>query len=114
MSRRRWVYTEGGKPLPEPVEVTQDWRDPGIAAPLRSDAEVYGSVTPSTDGTDISSRTKHRAYMQRNGLALASDYTEAHAKAREERAKALSGDSDTRARREDVARALYTNTRGRK
>lgn len=75
MPRKRWLYTQGGQPLPEPVEVSDEWRDPGIGQLCRSEAEVYNNLQAS-DGTPIDSRTKHRRYMQSNGLAMAGDYSE--------------------------------------
>lgn len=44
----------------------------------------YDGLT-ATDGTDISTRSKHRAYMKANNLAMADDYKEAWAKAQEQR-----------------------------
>ena len=40
----------------------------------------------ATDGTDISSRTKHREYMRRHGLTTADDYTETWKRAEKEHA----------------------------
>ena len=116
MTRRRWVYTSGGRPLEAPVEVDLEWRQPDAGPSRRSEAEVYGNLTPATDGTDISSRTKHREYMKANNLTLAEDYTQSWEKARRERESHYLGTSagERRAIADDVGRALYeTRRRGR-
>lgn len=56
------------------------------------------------DGTDISSRSKHRAYMKANNLTTADDYTQTWAKAAEDRKSTLAGDDKTRAG--DIAHAI--------
>lgn len=108
MSRRRWVYTEGGVRLPEPIEVTQEWRNTAVGAPRRSEAEVYGNLT-ATDGTPIDSRRKHREYMASHGLAMAEDFKGTWEKAAKERQEMRSGGTQAvrRERREDIGRALY-------
>lgn len=115
MSRRRWIYTEGGKPLQEPIEVHEDWKDSSIAAPLRSEAEVYGNVTPATDGTDLSTRRRHSQYMKRNNLTMAEDFTGTWEKAKKEREAFQRGESQAHRRElaDDVGRALYDSRRKR-
>lgn len=83
MTRRRYVQSK--EPPYELIEITEDYQ-----APLRNDAGVLwgdrnydGAQT--TDGVDISTRTKHRAYMKATGLTLADDYKESWAKAQEQR-----------------------------
>ena len=83
-ARGRFVYTEGGKPLAEPVAVGHDWAQPDSGPSLKSEEEVYGHIT-ATDGTDLSSRTKHREYMRRNNLTIADDFKETWARAEKER-----------------------------
>jgi putative FmdB family regulatory protein len=59
------------------------------------------------DGTDISSRSKHREYMHRHGLTTADDYTETWAKAAKEREAYRRGESGKGAiTRDDIARAF--------
>lgn len=106
MSRRRWVYTSGGNPLPSPVEVTDDWRDASRDVGHKSEAEVYGKLQ-AVDGTDLSTRKRHRDYMKREGLAMREDYKNTLTEARKSRDAFYAGDWDTKARREDVARAVY-------
>jgi hypothetical protein len=75
----------GGNPLPEPLEVTEDFQ----SAPERSGALVmvdrFMDGDRATDGTDIGSRAKRRDYMRVNGLAEVSDFTEHWKKAEAER-----------------------------
>lgn len=78
MSRRRYMFCRETK---EMVEVGADWSDAERRAPTVTEELVYGGAGTATDGTPINSRKKHREYMKANGLALASDYTEAWAKA---------------------------------
>jgi len=56
----------------------------------------------ATDGTDISSRAKHREYMRRNNLTTIDDFTQTWANA----AKARLENRDPQ-RREDVERAIH-------
>lgn len=105
MSRRRWLYTVGGRPLETPVEVSEDYVPPDSdRAPVFTDRYMEGAR--ATDGTDIGSRQKRRAYMQAHGLADADDYKGVWAKAAEQRAAFYGGRHDTEARREAIARAL--------
>lgn len=60
----------------------------------------------ATDGTDISSRAKHREYMKRHGLTTADDFTETWKKNAEKRAKVFTGEVDKGERRDAIARAL--------
>jgi hypothetical protein len=113
VSRRRWVYTDGGRPLDVPVEVTQDWSDPGHGVCLKSEEEVYGHAT-ATDGTDLSTRRRHSEYLKRNGLAMHTDYTNTWAQAEKQRERAATGDFDRRARREAIGRAAYEVEKGRR
>ena len=55
----------------------------GIANALAGDRHYDGLVAP--DGTDISSRTKHREYMKSRGLATADDFAETWRRAEKER-----------------------------
>jgi len=59
------------------------------------------------DGTDISSRSKHREYMHRHGLTTADDYTETWAKAQKAREAYRRGERGTGAiTRNDIERAF--------
>ena len=58
----------------------------------------------ATDGTDISSRSKHRQYMRDNNLTTADDYTQTWAKAEAQRREFFAGQDKTRAG--DIAQAI--------
>lgn len=84
------------------VEVGSDWQPTARRVPVVGDAHYDGMR--ATDGTDISSRTKHRNYMKANGLALAGDFTETWAKAAAERTAPTVKDP---ARREAIGQTIY-------
>jgi hypothetical protein len=71
VTRRRWIQD---RKTGELIEVTD-----GYQAELRTDSGAlwgdrsYDGLT-ATDGTDISTRTKHREYMKANGLTTADDF----------------------------------------
>jgi len=58
----------------------------------------------ASDGTDISSRAKHRAYMKERGLTTMDDYKQTWQRDAERRAASLRGDDPTR--KQDVANAI--------
>jgi hypothetical protein len=73
--RRKYRYDpESG----EMVEVTADYAPPGKKGSLNHLGGLWGDRhydgLRATDGTDISTRKKHREYMKRNGLATADDF----------------------------------------
>lgn len=105
MSRTRYVYTQGGQPLPEPIKVSDDWTQPDAERqPVFTDRYMEG--VRAADGSDISSRTKRREYMKREGVADASDFTQTFQKAKEARARMATGDFDHARRREAIRRAI--------
>lgn len=69
--RGRFVWSEQAQAM---VEVGQDWTDAETRAG-RSEEEVYGHLQ-TTDGVDISSRTKRREYMRATGVTDASDFSQ--------------------------------------
>lgn len=105
MSRRRWVYTEGGKPLPEPIEVGQDYC-PAVSSTGDLGKFEYDNLR-ATDGTDISSRTKRRHYMQAHGLADPRDFRETGAKAQAQREAFYTARTDTRELTDTVGRIAH-------
>lgn len=71
MAKRRWIQD---RKTGELIEVTADYQ-----AELRTDSgALWGDGSydgmRATDGTDISSRTKHREYMKANGLTTVDDF----------------------------------------
>lgn len=105
MSRRRYIWDAT---LGHTVEVTPDYTGQRRDNGLKSEEEVYGHCQ-ATDGTDLSTRRRHQEYMRRNGLTVASDYTQTW----EQKAKELSAirtpgsGHDSRERREQVGRTMY-------
>jgi predicted nucleic acid-binding Zn ribbon protein len=56
------------------------------------------------DGTDISTRSKHRQYMKERGLTTADDFAQTWKRDAQQRAERLAGDDPTR--KHDVAGAI--------
>lgn len=73
MTRRRFLYTRGGEPLPEPVEVSADFQATPDRMPLFTDRFREGDRAP--DGTDIGSRRKVEDWKRATGSTEASDYS---------------------------------------
>lgn len=78
----------------------------GLANALAGDRHYDG--LRASDGSDISSRTKHREYMKRTGLTSSSDYTETWKKQADERAKFQKGDFVDKELRTEIAKQVYT------
>ena len=102
MTRRRYIQDRHTGEL---IEVTSDHQ-----APLRNDAGVlwgdrHYDGLKATDGSDISTRTKHRDYMRANNVTMADDFKDTWAKAREQRER-LYTQGGTFSRR-DVERAIH-------
>jgi hypothetical protein len=70
---------------------------------LTSDAIYDGLKAP--DGTDISTRAKHREYMRRNNLTTMDDFTETWKQAARERERSMAGEDPSRVH--DVVRAIH-------
>lgn len=77
---------------------------PGLALGNALAGDRHYDGLRATDGTDISSRAKHRQYMKAKGLTTADDFTETWKKAAAERAARMAGEDKTRAA--DVAAAM--------
>ena len=102
MTRRRWIQDRNTGEL---IEVTADHQsemrtDSGA---LWGDRSYDGMKAP--DGTDISTRTKHRDYMKATGLTTIDDFkdTWAQAKASRERYYTEGGSF----KRADIERAIH-------
>jgi len=109
VSRRRIYYTRGGVPC-EPYEAG-DEAEPGARLQINLDTHYDGAR--ATDGTDISTRRRHREYMRRTGFTVADDYKQEWAKKAEQRECFRSGDFDKTGRTEAVERAMF-HVEGRK
>jgi hypothetical protein len=102
MTRRRYIQD---RITGELIEVTSDYQ-----APKRNDAgalwgDRHYEGLRATDGTDISSRTKHREYMKANNLAMADDFNNTWAKAQEQRDRYHQQGGSIK--RSDIERAMY-------
>lgn len=102
MTRRRYIQDRNTGEL---IEVTSDYQ-----APLRNDAgALWGDSSyegmRATDGTDISSRSKHREYMRANNLTTVDDFKDTWAKAQEQRERYYK-QGGTFSRR-DIERAIH-------
>lgn len=92
----------------ELIEVTQDY-----VAPARESAKNNGALwndrhydgVKATDGTDISTRAKHREYMKRNNLTTVDDFKSTWAQAQKQRESFYTQGGSVR--RSDVERAIY-------
>lgn len=78
--------------------------------PLAGDRHYDGLRT--LDGVDVSTRSKHRAYMKERGLTTCDDFTQQWKQQAQERADRLAGIDPKR--REDIERAIaHPDTRPR-
>jgi len=102
MAKRRFIQMK--EPPYELIEVTDDYTAPSRGdSALWGDRSYEGMVAP--DGTDISSRTKHREYMKSKGLTTMDDFQNTWAKAKVERENYMqNGGSFKRA---DIERAIH-------
>lgn len=110
VEKGRFVYSQEAGQV---VKVGSDWTDAERRAATPTEGITYANLR-ATDGTPIDSRTKHREYMRANGLSMASDFSEHWKKADKQRQEVLSGNADTRERRELIGRTLHDAKRGRK
>jgi len=100
-----WVYKslDGGG-----VEVFEKGTEPpsemALHNALAGDRHYDGQR--ATDGTDISTRSKHREYMKKNGLTTVDDYKQTWAKAEKERTDYRLGRSGGAITRDDLARTI--------
>lgn len=103
MAKRRFVWSPELKRL---VEVGVDYEQPNrqsLDGALWNDRSYDG--LQATDGTDISSRTKHREYMKKNGLTTMDDFKQTWDKAAQERAAYYTGKKGS-VSRNDIAQAI--------
>ena len=105
----RYYYRPGHpKASPNGFVAAEDMTDdvrPLTTVPVVTDRYMEG--VQATDGTDIGSRAKRRAYMQAHGLADADDFKGVWAKSAEERAARQAGVLDSAERREVIGRTAY-------
>lgn len=78
----------------------------GLANALAGDRHYDG--LRATDGSDISSRSKHREYMKRTGLTSTSDFTETWKKQAQERENYRAGAFQDKELRTELAKEVHT------
>jgi hypothetical protein len=107
MTRRRFVYTEGGRPLSEPYEVTDEWSD--APKPTGDGLKFELEQVQGMHGERFSTAGQFSRYLTKNDLALHSDTASHVAKKQAERAAAFTPGAgyDSARRREDIGRAMY-------
>ncbi len=103
--RGKFVYTSGGEPLAEPVQIDGDWSD-APRQPLRVDVS-YMDGLQTQDGVDISSKRRRREYMHTRGVTDMSDFKDTWAKAEKERETFRRGETVDKGHREALGRAAY-------
>lgn len=69
---------------------------PGLAVSNALASERHYDGMRASDGTDISTRAKHREYMRTHNLTTADDFASTWRKAAQERAARLAGHDPTR------------------
>lgn len=80
----------------------------GLANALAGDRHYEGMRAP--DGTDISSRTKHREYMRSRGLTTADDFASTWKRAENERAELRNATFKDKDLREELTKQVITQT----
>jgi hypothetical protein len=78
----------------------------GLANALAGDRHYDG--LQAHDGSDISSRTKHREYMKRNNLTMTSDFTNSWKENEKQRAQLRDASFQDKELRTAVAEQVYT------
>lgn len=106
MTRRRWVYVNG-----EAYEVGIDHVPSTNTQRAPTDAALWGDRhydgMRATDGTDISTRTKHREYMKANGLTTIDDFKEHNERAQRARDAYRTTGAGGAVTREHIERAIH-------
>lgn len=105
MARKTYVQINGKLVDKEELQQQEQYIDSGA---LWGDRHYDGLRAP--DGTDISTRARHQAYMKATGLTTADDFKSDWSRATEARAKYVqNGGSINRA---DIQRAIAKLQRG--
>lgn len=103
MARRRWIYVNGVA-YEDGVDLV-----PENPLEMRPHNRVIGDLhydgLRATDGTDISTRTKHREYMKRNNLTTMDDFTNTFSEAQKRKAEYTTKGGTVK--RQDIERAIY-------
>lgn len=78
----------------------------GLANAMAGDRHYDGMRAP--DGTDISSRTKHRQYMKEKGLTTADDFTGVWGKAQQQRELYRMGQHQDKELHQEIEKQILT------
>lgn len=100
MTRKSYVQINGKLVDKEELAAREHYTDSGA---LWGDRHYDGMTAP--DGTDISTRSKHREYLKRSGLVTFDDYQGTFAKQQEARDAYHSGQRGTISRN-DIQRTI--------
>ena len=101
--RGKWIWDERQQRLVSAEDYIPESK--AVDAPIM--AGRFYENTAATDGSDISTRRRHRDYMKAHGLTTADDYRETWKKAQERREAAKQGHIPDPKRREVLARKMY-------
>jgi len=105
MTRRRFIQDRNTLEL---VEVAEGYAQ--LVDARACDSALWGDRSydglRATDGTDISSRSKHRAYMRENNYTTVDDFKDTWAEAEQKRNEYRTTGRGGAVTREDIARAL--------
>lgn len=104
MTKRFVQMTE---PPYELVEITDDYQPVPMASHNALAGDRHYDGLRATDGTPIDSRSKHREYMQRHGLATADDFRQSWAQAEKRRTDYRTTGRGGAVTRDDVGRAIH-------
>lgn len=112
MARRRWVYVDG---TAYEVGVDQVPENPLDMKPHnRVVGDSHYDGLRATDGTDISTRAKHRAYMKAHNLTTMDDFSSSFDQAMKRKAEYVTQGKGGAVRRQDVERAIHMIQQRRK
>lgn len=88
------------------ISLDSDWGTPRRAEFDMLVNDRHYNDLKATDGTDISSRAKHREYMKRNNLATADDFKETWKRAEAQREAYYQGKGQYAVTGRDIAQAI--------
>jgi hypothetical protein len=104
MARRRFVWS---RELGELVEVSSDYEQaPREARDNFTSDAIYDGLR-ATDGSDISTRSKHREYMKLHGLTTADDFKGEWERSEKRRDAYRTGKGHGAVSRDDIGRAIH-------
>jgi hypothetical protein len=102
-------HTENPRPFVCCGQSAERWFTPGVAGAALNNAlagDRHYEGLRATDGTDISTRTKHREYMRQHNLTTIDDYKESWAKAQKQRDEYRQGKGHGAITRNDIAQVI--------